>query len=109
MRSPCGQVGQTARQSRPSRRIGEEKLAGPLPKLAAGECNVKRVAKCLNTKGFVQKLQAVIGSVPHDRIATGDHDQREPKRFSVFGQRSARLASHRGVDNDWSISSFSSR
>jgi hypothetical protein len=48
----------------------------------------------------MQKLQAVIGGVPHNRIVTGNHDQREPKRFGVFCQRSARLASHRGVDND---------
>ena len=34
----------------------------------------------------MQKLQAVIGGVPHDRIVTRDHDQREPKRLRVVGE-----------------------
>jgi hypothetical protein len=64
----------------------EERLRVPLSKLAAGECQIKGVAKFLNAERLTKKLQAVIGSVPHNGIVTGDHNQWKPKRFGVSGE-----------------------
>jgi len=61
-------------------------LGVPLSKFAAGERPIKRIAKFLNAERLMEKLQAVIGSVPHNCIVTGDHDQWEPKRFGVSGE-----------------------
>ena len=61
-------------------------LGAPLSKLAAGERPIKRVAKFLNAERLMEKLQAVIGSVPHNRIVAGNHNQWKSKRFGVFGE-----------------------
>lgn len=58
----------------------------PLSKLAAGERPIKRVAKFMNPEGLMKELQVVIVGIRHNGVVTGDHNQREPKRFSMFSE-----------------------
>jgi hypothetical protein len=45
-----------------------KKLSVPLPKFAAGERFIERVAKFMDTEGLVEKLQAVLSRIPHNGV-----------------------------------------
>jgi hypothetical protein len=78
----------------------EKKLSAPLPKLAAGECLVERIAKFMDTEGFVEKLQAVLGCIPHNGVIPRDHYYGEPKPLCMRGEGGACLVLHGCVNND---------
>ena len=46
----------------------QKKLSVPLSKLAADKRFIERVAKFMDTEGLVEKLQAVLGRIPHNGV-----------------------------------------
>lgn len=75
-------------------------LSFSAPKFAACKRLIERAAKLMDTEGFMEQLETVIGRIAHYRIIARDHDHREPKVSRMRGKGGACLAGQGRVHHD---------